>query len=100
MIVGGLVEDSGWSGIGAAHFGAGLLGREHPFQVCAGEIALALPGGDLALEFLAVVVAGRCGRMRGARRARRRRSSTARPQRVPSKGGFAPRIDRKSTRLN
>ena len=41
--------------IGAAHFGAGLLGREHPFHVCAGEIALALAGGDLALEFLAVV---------------------------------------------
>ena len=34
----------------------------------------------------------RCGRMRDARRARRRRSSTARPQRVPSKGGFARRV--------
>src|SRR5215207_1736327 len=55
MILGGLVEGSGWSGIGAAHFGASLLDREHPFQVCAGAIALALPGGDLALEFLAVV---------------------------------------------
>src|SRR3954471_6223050 len=34
----------------------------------------------------------RCGRTQAARRARRRRSSTARPQRVPSKGGFARRI--------
>src|SRR5215212_1265118 len=40
--MGGLVEGSGWSGIGAAHFGAGLLGREDPFQVCAADIALAL----------------------------------------------------------
>ncbi len=55
LIRGPLVEGSGWSGIGAAHFGAGLFGREHPFQVCAGAIALALPGGDFALEFLAVV---------------------------------------------
>src|SRR3954453_4734326 len=31
----------------------------------------------------------RCGRTQAAKRARRRRSSTARPQRVPSKGGYA-----------
>ena len=49
----GLVEGSVCSGICAAHFGAGLLGREHPFQVCAGKIALALAGGDFPLEIRA-----------------------------------------------
>ena len=34
----------------------------------------------------------RCGRTQAAKRARLRRSSTARPQRVPSKGGFARRV--------
>src|SRR3954447_24160642 len=55
MTVDGLVEGGGRLGIGAAHLGAGLFGREHPDHARAGGISFALPGGDLALELGAVV---------------------------------------------
>jgi hypothetical protein len=36
--------------IGAAHFGAGLFGCEHPFDASAGSVALLLPDGDFGGE--------------------------------------------------
>src|SRR3954469_6528753 len=54
-LVGGLVEFGGLFRVGAAHFGARLLGREHPFHAGAGGVALALPGGDLALKLLGII---------------------------------------------
>ena len=44
-----------WSGrfrVGAAHFGAGFFGCEHPFDAGSGSIALSFPGGDLGDEVL------------------------------------------------
>ena len=38
--------------IGAAHFGAGLLNCEHPFDTEAGGISQSFPGGDLGFEAL------------------------------------------------
>ena len=42
-------------GIGAAHFGAGFVGCEHPFDACASGVALLFPCGDFADEALWVV---------------------------------------------
>jgi hypothetical protein len=45
-----------WSdGVGAAHFGAGLVGCEHPFDAGAGSVSLLLPSGDFADEVFGVV---------------------------------------------
>src|SRR5580704_10364245 len=41
--------------IGAAHFGAGFFGCEHPFDACAGGVPLFLPCGDFADEAVGVV---------------------------------------------
>jgi hypothetical protein len=38
-----------------AHFGAGFVGCEHPFDAGAGGISLSFPGGDFADEALRVV---------------------------------------------
>jgi hypothetical protein len=43
--------------VSAAHFGASLLGCEHPFDAGTGSIALALPGGDLGDELLEALAA-------------------------------------------
>src|ERR1700681_4573064 len=45
----------GRDGIGAAHFGAGFFGCEHPFDACAGGVPLFLPCGDFADEAVGVV---------------------------------------------
>ena len=45
----------GCDGVGAAHFGAGFFGCEHPFDACAGGVALFLPCGNFADEALGVV---------------------------------------------
>src|ERR1039457_3137437 len=42
----------GWFWVGAAHFGAGFLSCEHPFDASARGIALSFPGSDLGYEFL------------------------------------------------
>ena len=55
MIFWRVVESGGWFGVSAAHFGASLLGREHPFDAGAGGVAFALPGGDFPLERVARV---------------------------------------------
>jgi hypothetical protein len=38
-----------------AHFGAGFVGREHPFDAGAGGISLTLPSGDFTAEPFCVV---------------------------------------------
>src|SRR6202163_2184304 len=45
----------GRDGIGAAHFGAGFFGCEHPFDVGAGGVALLFPCCDFTDEALGVV---------------------------------------------
>src|SRR5260370_34087288 len=42
-------------GVGAAHFGAGFFGCEHPFDAGAGGVSLLLPCGDFADEARGVV---------------------------------------------
>jgi hypothetical protein len=42
-------------GIGAAHFGAGFVGCEHPFDACASGVALPLPSFDFVDEPIWVV---------------------------------------------
>src|SRR5260370_1860892 len=42
-------------GVGAAHFGAGFFGCEHPFDAGAGGVSLLLPCGDFTDEARGVV---------------------------------------------
>ena len=41
--------------MGAAHFGAGLIGCEHPFDAGAGGVSLSFPCGDFVDEALWIV---------------------------------------------
>src|SRR5258707_3953792 len=45
----------GRDGIGAAHFGAGFVGCEHPIDAGAGGVSLSFPGVDFAAEPVWVV---------------------------------------------
>jgi hypothetical protein len=48
-----------WIGIGTAHFGAGFVGCEHPFDAGSGCISLSLPSGDFRHQAFAIVDAPR-----------------------------------------